>query len=85
MSHRGLLAKPENFTPPTWKPEDCICGAKGVKNAARTLIANCPCCDGMQTLVESDCNCDNPSHFRVILLPNATMRIRRIENVNAIE
>ena len=38
--HSHLFAKPENFTPPTKDPKDCICGAKGDPKAGRTLIAN---------------------------------------------
>lgn len=84
--HIHLFAKPENFTPPTKNLKDCICGAKGDPKAGRTLIANCPCCDGVQILVEGLCDCSDPSYikFRVVLPPGSTMRIRRIESVEAI-
>jgi hypothetical protein len=84
MTHRAFFAKPENYTPPTNNPEDCICGGYESGGKSRALIANCPCCDGVQGLVEGDCDCDNPSHFRVILPPSATMRIRYIESVEPI-
>lgn len=53
--HYHLFAKPENFTPPTHKADDCICGGGLPGAKGRTLIANCPCCDGVQTLVEEAC------------------------------
>ena len=84
MTHRALLAKPENYTPPTGNPDDCICGANGNPDAGRLLIPNCPCCDGVQGLVEGDCECDNPTHFRVIMPPKGSMRIRYIDKVEAI-
>ena len=84
--HRHLFAKPENFTLPTKNSEDCICGAKGDPKAGRTLIANCPCCDGVQILVEELCDCPNPSYikFRVVLPPDSTLRIRHIEKAKEI-
>ncbi len=79
--HVHLFARPENFTPPTKNPDDCECGAKGDPKAGRLLIANCPCCDGIQTLVEELCDCPDPSYIklRVVLPPDSTMRIRRIQ------
>jgi hypothetical protein len=85
--HTHLFAKPENFTPPTKNPDDCVCGAKGDPNAGRRLIANCPCCDGVQILVVDLCDCPNPSFikFRVVLPSNNTSRIRYIKNVEEIK
>lgn len=84
--HKHLFAKPENFTPPTNKEEDCECGGFKSGGKSRTLIANCPCCDGVQILVEGLCDCSDPSYIklRVVLPPGSTMRIRRIESVEAI-
>lgn len=84
--HTHLFAKPENFTPPTKNPDDCICGAKGDPKAGRTLIANCPCCAGVQILVTDLCDCPDPSFikFRVVLPPDSKMRFRRIEKVEGI-
>ena len=84
--HTHLFAKRENFTPPTNDERDCICGGGKVGATSRTLIANCPCCDGVQILVVETCDCDNPSFikFRVILPPNNQMRIRRIESAEPI-
>ncbi len=80
-----LIAKPENYTPPTKNPKDCICLAKGDSEAGRLLIANCPCCDGVQFLVEEICNCPPGAHkIRVILPPDSTLRIRRIESISVI-
>jgi hypothetical protein len=79
MSHRALLVKRENYTPPTKNPEDCICGGGKPGATGRSLIANCPCCDGVQILVEGECNCNNPTHFRVILPPDTKMRVRYID------
>lgn len=87
--HYHLFGK--NFTPPTKNPDDCICGAKGEENASRTLIANCPCCDGVQTLEERECPrgeaCKNKAYIpmRVVLPPDTTMRIRYIDNVEPIQ
>ena len=84
--HVHLFAKPENFTPPTNDPKDCECGGAKSGGKSRSLIANCPCCDGVQILVEGLCDCDDPSYikFRVVLPPDSTMRIRRIENIEPI-
>lgn len=84
MTHRALIGKPEDFTPPTWNPDDCICGGKVPNATLKNLIANCPCCAGVQILREGECDCDNPSHFRVTLPPNASMRIRYINKIEAI-
>jgi hypothetical protein len=93
MAHEGLIgkhthlfAKPENFTPPTGKEEDCICGGFKSGGKSRALIANCPCCDGVQVLVVDVCDCEDPSFikFRVTLPPDNETRIRRIKNVEAI-
>ena len=83
-SHSILVAKPENFTPPTKNPDDCICEAKGVPGAGRLLIANCPCCDGVQILVWKICNCEEGHPMRVSLPPNTTMRLRYIDNTEPI-
>jgi hypothetical protein len=87
--HTHLFAKPENYTQPTKDWRDCICGGMredGPRNS-RSLIANCPCCDGVQILVVDVCDCPDSSFikFRVVLPPDSTMRIRRIENVEAIK
>jgi hypothetical protein len=84
--HTHLFAKPENFTPPTGDPKDCICGAEGDLTRGHSLIANCPCCVGVQILVVDVCDCDDPRFikFKVILPPNSTMRIRRIEKTEEI-
>lgn len=81
-----LFAKPENFTPPTKDPKDCICGAEGDLTKGHTLIANCPCCAGVQILVMDLCDCPDPSFvkFKVVLPTGSTMRIRRIESVEGI-
>lgn len=73
-----LVAKPENFTPPTNKPEDCICEAKGNPKAGRLLIPNCPCCDGVQLLVEELHDKPQRITFKMHISPNITMRIRYI-------
>lgn len=84
--HTHLFAKPENFTPPTNKEEDCICGGFKSGGTSRSLIANCPCCDGVQLLVVDLCDCPDSRFikFRVVLPPNTSMRVRRIENVEPI-
>lgn len=84
--HTHLFAKPENYTPPTNKEEDCECGGFKTGGKKRALIANCPCCDGVQILVVDTCDCPDPSFikFRVVLPPDSKMRIRRIENVQEI-
>ena len=80
--HKHLFARPENFTPPTNNEEDCICGGGKPGATGRTLIANCPCCAGVQILVEGLCDCDDPSYikFRVILPPDTKMRVRYIDS-----
>jgi hypothetical protein len=84
--HRIYKAYPENFTPPTHNPDDCQCGGGKPGAVGRSLIANCPCCDGVQILVEEVCGCDGSLHkMRVILPPSSEMRIRYIDNVKAIE
>lgn len=84
--HTRLVAKPENFTPPTHNPDDCICGGGLPGSLGRTLIANCPCCDGVQILVEELCDCDGSLHkIRVILPPDDGFRIRYIDKVEPIE
>jgi hypothetical protein len=85
--HVHLFAKPENFTPPTNNPDDCECGGYKSGGKSRWPIANCPCCDGVQVLVEGLCNCDDPSYikFKVVLPPDSKMRIRRIENAEEIK
>lgn len=84
--HAHLFARPENYTPPTNKEEDCICGGFKSGGKSRTLIANCPCCDGVQILVEGLCDCPDPSFikFRVVFPPDSTLRIRRIKNAEPI-
>lgn len=84
--HKHLFARPENFTPPTKNPDDCICGGDLPGAKGRSLIANCPCCDGVQILVEGLCECDDPSYIkmRVVLPPDTKMRIRRIINAEPI-
>lgn len=82
--HGAYLVKPENFTPPTKNLDDCICGGALPGAMGRNLIANCPCCAGVQTLVWGECDCDNPSHFRVVLPPDSTWRVRLIDNVEPI-
>jgi hypothetical protein len=84
--HIHLFAKPENFTPPTKNPEDCICGGGWPGSTGRTLIPNCPCCAGVQGLVEDLCDCPDPSYikFRVVIPPDMKFRIRRLENVEPI-
>jgi len=79
-----LVARPENFTPPTKNPDDCICGAKGDENAGRILIPNCPCCAGVQVLVEELHDEPQRIKFLAVFSPNTTMRIRRIENAEEI-
>jgi hypothetical protein len=85
--HVHLVAKPENFTPPTNNPDDCECDGYKSGGKSRTLIANCPCCDGVQILVEELCDCDNPSYIKLqVALPlGSTLRIRRIQNVEEIK
>jgi hypothetical protein len=85
--HKHLFAKPENYTPPTKNPEDCICGAKGDPKAGRLLIANCPCCDGIQSLVEDWCDCPDASYMkmRVTLPPDRVKRLRYIDNSEPIQ
>lgn len=89
--HYHLFAKPENYTQPTKNPDDCICGAKGDPKAGRLLIANCPCCDGVQTLVEMECprgaDCKNKAYIplRVTLPPDNKLRVRYIDNVEPIK
>lgn len=88
--HYHLFAKPENYTPPTKNPDDCICGAKGDPKAGRLLIANCPCCDGIQLLVQEECprgaDCKNKAYIplRVTLPPDNKLRVRYIDNVEPI-
>lgn len=88
--HYHLFAKIENFTPPTNNPDDCICGGGKPGATGRTLIANCPCCDGVQTLVEQVCPkgkvCENKAYIpmRVVLPPDTKMRIRYIDKTEAI-
>ena len=84
--HTHLFAKPENYTPPTNNPDDCICNGYASGGKSRALIANCPCCDGVQILVVDTCDCSDSNFikFRVVLPPNNTMRIRRIETVEPI-
>lgn len=80
-----LVGKPEDYTPPTKNPEDCICGAKGDPTAGRILIANCPCCDGVQVLRFDVCNCPEGTHvFKTTLPPNTTTRLRYIDNSGGI-
>lgn len=89
--HYHLFAKPENYTPPTKNPDDCICGGGKPGATGRTLIANCPCCDGVQTLVQEACpkgaDCPNKAYIplRVTLPPNNTTRVRYIDNTKEIE
>ena len=81
---------PDKFTPPTKNPDDCICGGGKPGAIVRTLIANCPCCDGVQTLVQKECprgaECPNKAYIpmRVVLPPDTKMRIRYIDNVELI-
>lgn len=80
----------DKFTPPTNSPDDCICGGGKPGATGRTLIANCPCCDGIQTLVNKECPigeaCNNKAYIpmRVTLPPDTTMRIRYIDRVEPI-
>jgi hypothetical protein len=84
--HKAYLAKPENYTPPTGNPEDCECGAKGDPKAGRWLIANCPCCDGIQRLVWEDCPCGGKHPvMTTVLPPDGAVRVRYIDNVSPIE
>lgn len=69
-----LVAKPENFTPPTKNSEDCICGAKGDPKAGRIMIPNCPCCDGVQILVEELHDEPQRIKFKTYISSNVTMR-----------
>jgi len=81
-----IVAKPENYTPPTNDPDDCICGGAKSGGTMRTLIANCPCCDGVQLLKEEICECPPDAHkMRVILPPNSSFRIRYIDNIEPIQ
>lgn len=88
--HFHLFAKAENYTLPTKNPDDCICGGGKPGATGRTLIANCPCCDGVQILVEEACPrgvaCSNKAYIpmRVTLPPNTTMRVRHIDNAEPI-
>ena len=88
--HYHLFAKLENYTPPTKNPDDCICGAKGDPKAGRLLIANCPCCEGIQRLVHGVCakgvDCPNKAYIpmRVTLPPDTKMRLRYIDTVGPI-
>jgi hypothetical protein len=88
--HYHLFAKPENYTPPTDKGEDCICGGHASGGKSRTLIANCPCCDGVQGLVHEACpkgvDCPNKAYIpmRVTLPPDKAMRLRYIDTAEAI-
>jgi len=85
IKKQHLVAKFENFTPPTHNPEDCECGAKGDPTKGRLLIANCPCCDGIQGLVWEECKCPEGAHRpKVTLPPNGTKRIRYINTVEPI-
>lgn len=69
-----LVARPEDFTPPTGSPEDCICGAKGDSSAGRLLIANCPCCDGVQILREELYDVPQKVVYKAIFAPGMTIR-----------
>jgi hypothetical protein len=88
--HYHLFAKAENYTPPTKNPDDCICGAKGDPKAGRLLIANCPCCDGIQGLVQEACprgiDCPNKAFIpmRVTLAPDTKFRFRYIDKIEPI-
>lgn len=85
--HYHLFVKAENYTPPTKNPDDCICGGGKPGATGRTLIANCPCCAGVQTLVEEACPraeaCPNKAYIplRVTLPPDTKMRLRYIDSV----
>lgn len=70
-----LVAKSENFTPPTKKPEDCICMAKGDPKAGRIMILNCPCCDGVQILVEELHDEPQRIKFKTYISSNTTMKM----------
>jgi hypothetical protein len=81
--HTRWVARAEDFTPPTYKEEDCICGGHASGGRFRTLIANCPCCDGIQVIREEICPCDGTANYhkiKVLLPPNGTMRIRYIDS-----
>jgi hypothetical protein len=78
--HAHLFAKPENYTPPTKDPKDCICGAKADTKSGRLLIANCPCCDGVQILVVGVCDCPSPSFVKLKAVIANKNWIRRIES-----
>lgn len=81
-----LIGRSEDFTPPTWNPDDYICGGKVPNAVSKNMIANCPCCAGVQILREEICNCEPDAHkLRVTLPPNTTTRIRYIDNVKGIE
>lgn len=82
--HWAYRGHPEDFTPPTKNPDDCICGGSKPGATGRLLIANCPCCDGIQLLRWEECPCDNPSHFRTTLPPKTSMRLRYIDKVEGI-
>ena len=88
--HYHLFAKPENYTLPTKNSDDCICGGGKPGATGRTLIANCPCCDGIQGLVQEACpkgvDCPNKAYIpmRVTLPPDTKMRLRYIDTVEPI-
>jgi hypothetical protein len=79
--HTTLLAKSENFIPPTKNPDDCICGGGKSGATGRTLIANCPCCDGVQVLVVGICPCGGKHPImKVYLPPDTNFRVRYIDS-----
>lgn len=86
--HYHLFYK--DFTSPTKNPDDCICGGGKAGATGRTLIANCPCCDGVQTLEERACpkgkTCENKAYIpmRVVFPSSGIARFRYIDNVEPI-
>jgi hypothetical protein len=84
--HKTYLAKPENYTPPTNNPDDCICGGGKPGATGRTLIANCPCCAGVQSLVWDVCPCGGKHPVMTIVAsPETALRLRYIDSVEAIK
>ena len=85
-SHVIFVGLPENFTPPTKNPDDCICEGAKPGSTSRRLIANCPCCDGVQILTQKICNCEEGHPMKVTLPPslNGRQRLRYIDTIGAI-
>lgn len=82
---------PDKVTSPTKNPDDCICQGGKPGATSRFLIANCPCCDGIVTMVKKECpqgsGCENKAFIpmRVSLPPDRKVRLRYIDNTEEIK